>query len=83
MAKKKKITPKAISKAETVQVSTFAEKPLTEPSVASQSQEQVQVETIVGFWDMQAKCERGVGSMFEVSEDRAKQLANLGLVIVL
>ena len=83
MAKKKKITPKAVSKTETIEVSTQTEKPLTEPVAASQSKKIVQVEAIVGFWDLQANCERGVGAMFEVSEERADQLAKLGLVIVL
>ena len=80
---KKKTTQKRASKTEAVKVSTPAEKPLTEPLVASQSKKIVTVEALIGFWDLQERCERGVGAMFEVPEDRAEQLVKLGLVIVL
>lgn len=80
---KKKTTQKTTTKAKTVQVSTPAEKPLTEPLVASQSNKIVTVEAMVGFWDIKEQCERGMGAMFEASEARAEELVKLGLVVVL
>lgn len=80
---KKKATQKTTTKAKTVQLPSSAEKPLTEPLKASQSNKIVSVEALVGFWDMQAECERGMGAMFEVPEARAEELVKLGLVVVL
>lgn len=78
---KKKITPKAKTKTETIKVSTPKEKALTEPVKASQSI--VSVQCVLPFYDLQAKCNRDVGAQFEVDSERADALKKLGLVIVL
>lgn len=60
--------------------------PMTKQALEAESEPQkavVSVRTLQPFYDLQAQCNRAVGSQFEVNEDRAKTLENLHLVIVL
>lgn len=44
---------------------------------------QVRVRSLIPFYDLEAKIERGAGAEWEVSTDRAELLRKLGIAIVL
>lgn len=81
MAKKTTIKNKVKKTEDDVNIVPVTKKPLEAESEPQKSI--VKVRCMTPFWDLQGNCQRNAGAEFECTEDRAKTLENLHLVIVL
>lgn len=81
MAKKTTTKNKAKKTKDDVSIVPMSKQPLE--AVSEPQKSIVKVRCMMPFWDLQGNCQRGLGAEFECTEDRAKTLENLHLVIVL
>lgn len=89
MAKKQTKSKKAVSttaskpkEALESEISVLQSNPKAEV-VEVRNETLVNVRSLIPFYDLEGKCERGAGAEWQVSADRAELLKKLGIAIVL